>query len=108
MKFLLYVSIFYCKLTLFLSMNFFFNKNYKSVNNEQNIKLCINCKYFLPSRSTGDEFGKCAIYSSINNNDENYLVTGKIKKESIKYKYCSTSRSSEHMCGREGKDFIPK
>ena len=55
---------------------------------------------------TRNEFAQCALYNLYNKeNDENYLVTVKIK---IVYKYCSICRKIEDMCGREGKDFIQK
>ena len=78
--------------------------------NNKDIKFCKDCKYFLPDKFIilNNDYGKCALYSKTKNNDENYLVTGKIKKETIEYYYCSICRNNEMMCGKEGKDFIPR
>jgi hypothetical protein len=93
-------------------MNLFRNFNRKSnniINNKENINFCKNCKYILPDSFfiPNNDFAKCALYNKIKN-DENYLVTGKIKKENIEYTYCSIARNDENMCGQEGKDFISK
>jgi hypothetical protein len=77
--------------------------------NNNNIKLCINCKYVLPNTFIfpNYEFAKCSIYKRIKY-DDNYLVTGKEKKDKIEYTYCSICRNNKDMCGEEGKDFISK
>jgi hypothetical protein len=92
-------------------MNLLKNFNRKSSNiMNENVKFCKDCKYFLPNTFLipNYEFGKCALHNKIKKNDENYLVTGKIKKEQIEYTYCSIARNNENMCGQEGKDFISK
>lgn len=65
-------------------------------------KLCINCKHFTKDFLSNNEFGKCKNFLDDHNNI-GYLVTG-IKN--IDYKYCSTARSFEDMCGKEGKYYI--
>ena len=78
-------------------------------NNNNNINLCKNCKYFLPNTflMPNYEFAKCSFFKKITP-DENYLVTGEIKKDKIEYKYCSICRKNEDMCGINGKEFISK
>jgi hypothetical protein len=57
----------------------------------------------------GQEFGKCKLYYDTKNNDDShFLVTGYKKKEIIDYYYCSICRTSESLCGKEGKQFINK
>ena len=77
--------------------------------NNNNVNLCINCKHFLPYTffTVNNEFAKCALYKKIKY-DETHLVTGKIKKEQLDYYYCNTCRTTEYMCGKEGKDFVSK
>lgn len=117
-----FISFFYLKMNAFDSANLFSKshlyKNYlnkiNSIKNEvenENVKFCKDCKYFLPNKFlfiTNNEFGKCALYNKLNKNDENYLVTGKKKEDTIEYSYCSICRNSEDKCGKEGKDFISK
>lgn len=69
-------------------------------------KLCINCKYFIPS-TTDNIYGKCEFFSEkIKTNDD--LVTGK-KGDIIKtFYYCSIIRSDERKCGEEGKMYKKK
>ena len=69
-------------------------------------KLCINCKYYTNKSDFKSNaiFGKCLLSpkknENENDNDINFLVSGEKKFE---YNYCTTSRSSEDMCGKEGK-----
>ena len=68
-------------------------------------KLCIHCKYFIPSNASGiDKFGKCALFKTEEGKID-YLVTGETEQ---KYYYCSTSRDSNDMCGEEGKYYKKK
>ena len=113
MKFLLFAFIFYSQLNLFFSKKYLLN-NYNRVssniiNNKENINFCINCKYLIPDSFffKNNDFAKCALYNNVKD-DNNYLVTGKIKKKNIEYTYCSICRDHEDMCGKEGKDFISK
>ena len=57
-------------------------------------KLCIHCKHFIGN-------GKCALFSY---KEEDDLVTGKVQE--IQYRYCSTARSSERLCGKKGKYYV--
>lgn len=69
-------------------------------------KLCINCKHFIADNNSG-EFGKCALFPTITNKVK-FLVNGINDKQSRNYYYCSTSRSSNNMCGEEGKYYKKK
>jgi hypothetical protein len=66
-------------------------------------KLCIQCKHLLPTNR--DVFGRCSLFprESI---VANYLVTGMDDKSNADhYFYCSTARTNEDMCGKEGIKF---
>jgi hypothetical protein len=70
-------------------------------------KLCINCKYYINMSDLKSNifYGKCLLSPKNNNNDIKFLVSG---ERIIEYNYCSTSRSSENMCGKEGKLHVRK
>ena len=118
MNLLIFFSILTYQVNVFFSKNLFskrplfknYNIKYNLEMNNKDIKFCKDCKYFLPNIFIipNNDFGKCALYSKTVKNDENYLVTGKIKKQSIEYSYCSITRNNEDACGKEGKDFIPR
>jgi hypothetical protein len=72
-----------------------------------NTKFCLNCRYFLDNSYTGIQFGKCAQFPHIIE-DNSYLITGTSIYQEIDYHYCSTARSSEKMCGKEGKIYKRK
>jgi hypothetical protein len=63
-------------------------------------KLCIHCKHFM-NQPSGPQFGKCALFSY---KEEDDLVTGKVQE--TQYRYCSTARSSERLCGKKGKQYV--
>ena len=67
------------------------------------VKLCINCKYFLPDNKN-NIYGKCLLfpYSQCR---INYLVSGVNKDE---YFYCTTAISHTSMCGEEGEKYKKK
>ena len=76
-------------------------------------KLCVDCKHFTKD-SVSSKFGKCRLFprdlefqKTMYNH---YLVTG-IKynlKEYTDFKYCSTARGDEEMCGEKAKFFEQK
>ena len=72
-------------------------------------KLCINCKHFIPNGNP--KYGKCSQYIIQQTLDKDelieYLVTGISKELKIEYRFCSTVRYYEDMCGIEGKKYIP-
>jgi len=65
-------------------------------------KFCINCKYFIPDTNSNNVFAKCSQFPQENTN---YLIDGKITLD--EYRYCSTARSYENLCGQEGKKYKP-
>ena len=70
-------------------------------------KICINCKYFVKaSFCNNDIYGKCSAFQkNIENNNMNYLVSGKPKKE---YLFCISAREDDKLCGLDGKMYIEK
>lgn len=70
------------------------------------VKYCVNCKYFVPSPFFKDTFGKCSAFrKTTDSNKIDYLISG---KEKIEYKYCSTARENENLCGEEGKMYFER
>ena len=63
-------------------------------------KFCKNCKFF-----TETKFGHCSRFPF--QQTDNYLVDGYKDESPINYYYCSTARSSDRMCGPEGRGFTP-
>lgn len=61
-------------------------------------KYCIHCKHFINNPS-GPEYGKCRFFPI----GADSLVTGKSAED---YRYCSTSRSYENLCGKKGKHYV--
>ena len=69
-------------------------------------KICVNCKYFVKTPLCNDLYGKCSAFQkNIENNNMNYLVSGKPKKE---YLFCISAREDTSLCGLEGKIYIEK
>ena len=75
-----------------------------------NPKLCIDCKHFKNDFSNNPQYGKCSLFPKTeeDKNDVTFLVSGKRELKKIEYKYCSTSRKYEYMCGIEGKCYEKK
>ena len=73
-------------------------------------KICIDCKHFIPDDDPNLlEFGKCSLSKyEINKNDEKYLVTGIQVPLVVEYRFCTTMRSNEKLCGKEGKNYVKK
>lgn len=67
-------------------------------------KLCINCNFFTNSVSNDNTHGKCVLFPQEENN-VNFLVSG---TEYNDYYYCTTARTYEHLCGKEGKKYKRK
>jgi hypothetical protein len=67
-------------------------------------KLCVNCKFFMNSFLSGNQYGKCSFFPTTK--PEIDLVTG-IKTEA-KHQFCSIAREYENMCGKEGKKYVYK
>ena len=62
-------------------------------------KLCIHCKHFIGNGKP--IFGKCALFSY---KEEDDLVTGTVQE--TQNRYCSTARSSDRLCGKNGKYYV--
>jgi hypothetical protein len=65
-------------------------------------KLCLNCKHFITDNDNG-KFGKCSLFIQKENIDSYMLVNGISENKNIEYYYCATARTTEDMCGKEGK-----
>ena len=74
------------------------------VNEDEKIKICKDCKFFKKDFHTETRFGHCSKFPNepINNY---YLVDGFKDTSPTSYNYCATARSSDRMCGPEGKYF---
>lgn len=71
-------------------------------------KFCIDCKFFTKQKYANDNHGVCTMFAKediAHYTDEDFLVTGIKTERPIEYYFCSTCRSSEKLCGQEGKSF---
>ena len=59
-------------------------------------KLCIQCKHFIHNPISPD-FDTCLLFPRPDNFATLHLE---------KYRYCSTAREFDHLCGKNGKYFI--
>ena len=62
-------------------------------------KYCIHCKHFI-NQPNGPEYGKCRFFPKM---EPDSLVTGKSAED---YRYCSTARTYENLCGKKGKYYV--
>ena len=69
--------------------------------------LCIDCKFFTKEFLKDNKYGKCLVFP-IENLSKDYLIDGTKNTEQTEYFFCSTARSSERMCGEDGKHFEKK
>jgi len=70
-------------------------------------KFFKDCNFFVKENIlTRNRFGRCTLF--VYDEQDDFLVDGINKINLQKYFYCSTARSSEHMCGVMGKKFQPK
>ena len=76
----------------FLSMYMFLFANSLTIKT----KFCVNCKHFIPHEHN-NEFGKCAFFVYENSK---FLVDGIVREN--EYYTCSTARSCNNLCGKEG------
>jgi hypothetical protein len=63
-------------------------------------KICVNCKHFINDEISGPEFGKCREFPL---ESVKYLIDGVIRND--EYRYCSTARNQEQLCGKSGKKY---
>ena len=67
-------------------------------------KFCINCKHFVkPPDGMSNEYAKCSIFIGEN---QKFLVDG--VHSNSNYKYCSTARNFEGLCGRNATKYKKK
>ena len=78
-----------------------------AMNSHDEIKICKNCKFFKKDFSTDTKFGHCSHFP-IQETNNYFLVDGFKDTSPTSYYYCATARSSERMCGQEGKYFESK
>lgn len=68
-------------------------------------KFCIDCKHYIPPpKGLLPVNGKCSRYPISVAVDVDYLISGRGQQE---YKFCSTARTFDSMCGLKGKNFEP-
>lgn len=69
--------------------------------------FCVNCKFFKSPFFSHNIFGKCSVFPiTISDEKEiDYLILGKKK---IDYRFCSTARLEEEMCGPKGRYYQKK
>jgi hypothetical protein len=63
-------------------------------------KVCVNCKFFTKNVNSEDKYGRCSLFPK-EENTINFLVSG--IKDDNNYFLCSTARTNNNMCGKEGK-----
>ena len=89
-----YLFIMYC-----IMFSPFFTKALKP-------NLCINCKFYKRNFLSGNKFGKCLLFPREVSND--YIFVDGTNSKKKEYYYCSTARTTHHMCGEEGLFFNKK
>jgi hypothetical protein len=72
----------------------------------QDDKFCKDCKFFKKDFFIETKYGHCSFFP--NEPTDNYLVDGYKDESPTSYYYCSTARSSDRMCGKEGKYYERK
>jgi len=71
---------------------------------DMNLKFCVNCRYFIPNTDgLKSEYGKCSVFPYENTK---FLVDGIIRD--TEFFTCSTARSSEKLCGKNGNRYKKK
>lgn len=69
-------------------------------------KFCKDCKFFKKDFFTETKYGHCSHFPF--QETDNYLVDGFKDESPTSYYFCSTARSSDSMCGKEGKYYESK
>ena len=78
-----------------------------TVNSQNSVeKFCKDCKFFKKDFFTETKFGHCSHFPF--EQTDNYLVDGFKDESPTSYYFCSTARSSDRMCGPEGKYYESK
>ena len=80
------------------------------------IKICVNCKFYMPDDKCGlfprlEKFESSQVDVQYKQDMLDFLVNGKkvpvLKKKPESYYYCSTAREFKDMCGTEGSKYEP-
>ena len=82
-----------------------FLKNHSITTTINAENFCVNCVHFKKHWLSSTTFGRCAVFPKESENKIDYLISGKPEKE---FKFCSTARMDENMCGPKGKYFQKK
>ena len=69
-------------------------------------KFCKDCTFFKKDFFTETKYGHCSHFPF--EPTSNYLVDGYKDESPTSYYYCSVARSSDRMCGLEGKYYESK
>ena len=77
------------------------------------VKSCADCKFFLPPTDdlhnpTTLRMGKCMLYPYSDKIVNNLVIGMGQPLEDGKYRYASTARMTETMCGHQAVNFVPK
>jgi len=95
-------------LWLFLHQTFSLEHRFKAptlfMNTQE--KFCKDCRFFKKEFFTETKYGHCSKFP--NQPTDSYLVDGIKDLAPMAYYYCTTARSYDQMCGREGKYFESK
>lgn len=88
----------------FLIMFAFLIRNNNSI--AINTRFCVNCKYIIPNNDLGIEYSTCSLFENIDN--QKYLISGNSDDIERGFYSCSSARSFESMCGKDGKKYEKK
>jgi hypothetical protein len=71
-------------------------------------KICIDCKYFIPS-TINNKYGRCLAFPNIETK-KYILVIGEEANilSDADYNYCTVARDNDNMCGVNGKKYKKK
>ena len=70
-------------------------------------KLCCECKFFIKDLFVANKYGKCALFSKDEGEDNShFLVDGIVEKKN--HQFCSIARRYANMCGQEGNYYEKK
>ena len=86
---------------LYYFTSFFFERNCAKT---KATKLIICNKFFKNSLLTNNKFGRCSLFPKEEKRDINYYVSG--MEKNIDFHFCSTARTYDDMCGKDGKKYI--
>ena len=68
-------------------------------------KFCVNCAFYIEDKDKNSKYGKCRMNPVIRDL-KYYLVTGVPDENDTEYQFCTIARSRDHMCGKDGKQYV--